>query len=81
MNTTVSLRGVLTKIKEGEDIAAICTFGDSLILKQTAKSFKSKKIEKGVAFPTCISVNDCVCNFSPLAAESRTLKNGDVVKM
>ena len=30
---------------------------------------KQKQLEKGVAFPVCISVNDIVCNFSPLSSE------------
>lgn len=36
----------------------------------------------GIGFPTCISVNNCVCHFSPLESEKDViLKNGDVVKM
>jgi hypothetical protein len=26
-------------------------------------------VEKGVAFPVCVSVNDIICNLSPLASE------------
>jgi hypothetical protein len=33
------------------------------------ESKKSKKIEKGVAFPVCVSVNDIICNHCPLASE------------
>ena len=37
---------------------------------------------KGIAFPTCISVNNCVCHFSPLMSEPDiTLQDGDLVKM
>merc|ERR1719261_2279988 len=42
---------------------------------------EGKKIEKGVAFPTCISVNEVVGHFSPLKGESRVLKEGDVAKI
>ena len=28
-----------------------------------------KSIERGVAFPVCVSVNDVICNHSPLASE------------
>merc|ERR1719277_2104072 len=45
------------------------------------KKVKDKKIEKGVAFPTCISVNELVGHFSPLKGESRKLKEGDLVKV
>lgn len=40
-----------------------------------------KKIERGVAFPTCISVNNTVCHFSPLASDETVLEENDVVKM
>jgi len=26
-------------------------------------------VERGVAFPVCVSVNDVICNHSPLASE------------
>lgn len=78
----LTLKGVIMQCVEGKDIAKICTFGDSVITQQCSKSFKKKKsMEKGIAFPTCISVNDCICNFSPLPNESKTLKNGDLVKI
>lgn len=38
----------------------------------------------GLAFPTCVSVNNAVAHFSPLASDpssSQTLANGDVVKL
>jgi methionine aminopeptidase len=39
-------------------------------------------MKKGIAFPTCVSVNNCVCHFSPLASDTDVeLKDGDVVKM
>ena len=40
-----------------------------------------KKIEKGIAFPTCLSVNNTVCHFSPLASDEAVLEEGDVLKM
>merc|ERR1712137_1069449 len=45
------------------------------------KKVKDKKIEKGIAFPTCISVNELCGHFSPLKGESRTLSAGDVAKI
>ncbi|GAB2211670.1 hypothetical protein Droror1_Dr00024996 [Drosera rotundifolia] len=57
--------------------------GDAFIKEQTRNMYKStkKKIEKGVAFPTCISVNNIVCHFSPLASDETVLEDGDVVKI
>nr|GME13947.1 ERBB-3 BINDING PROTEIN 1 [Ipomoea batatas] len=40
-----------------------------------------KKIERGVAFPTCISVNNIVCHFSPLSNDATVLEEGDMVKI
>lgn len=40
-----------------------------------------KKIERGVAFPTCISVNNTICHFSPLASDETVLEEGDMIKM
>jgi methionine aminopeptidase len=36
----------------------------------------------GLAFPTCVSINDCVCHQSPLASDKEiVLREGDLVKV
>jgi curved DNA binding protein len=57
--------------------------GDSRLVEETSKAFKKdKKLVKGIAFPTCISVNNCICHFSPLTTEPDvTLADGDLVKI
>ncbi|XP_043708289.1 ERBB-3 BINDING PROTEIN 1 isoform X2 [Telopea speciosissima] len=40
-----------------------------------------KKIERGVAFPTCVSINNTVCHFSPLASDEMVLQEGDLLKI
>ena len=35
----------------------------------------------GIAFPTCLSVNNCVGHYSPLSDDTLTLKEGDMVKI
>lgn len=35
----------------------------------------------GVSFPTCISLNDCICHYTPSKENGTTLKNGDLVKI
>ncbi|KXJ17367.1 Proliferation-associated protein 2G4 [Exaiptasia diaphana] len=62
---------------------SICDLGDKLILEETNKVYKKEKeMKKGIAFPTCISVNNCVCHFSPLESEPDiTLNDGDLVKI
>lgn len=38
-------------------------------------------MERGIAFPTCISVNNVCGHFSPLADESIALQEGDIAKI
>eukprot|EP00929_Paragymnodinium_shiwhaense_P030741 TRINITY_DN1736_c0_g1_i1.p1 TRINITY_DN1736_c0_g1~~TRINITY_DN1736_c0_g1_i1.p1 ORF type:complete len:417 (+),score=157.39 TRINITY_DN1736_c0_g1_i1:89-1252(+) len=76
---------VLEACKDGADIYEVCKMGDDFMLEETGKLYnkkvKDKKIEKGIAFPTCISVNELVGHFSPLKGESKQLKSGDLVKV
>jgi len=62
-------------------VVDICTLGDKLINDLIAGVFKTGKMEKGVAFPTCISINNCAGHFSPLADDTTTLKDEDLVKI
>uniref|UniRef100_A0A8C5CF17 Proliferation-associated 2G4, b n=1 Tax=Gadus morhua TaxID=8049 RepID=A0A8C5CF17_GADMO len=50
---------------------------------ETGKVFKKEKdMKKGIAFPTSVSVNNCVCHFSPLRSDAEIiLKDGDLVKI
>ena len=75
------LQGVLSQVAPGKDVAELCDFGDALIEQLAGQVHKTKKLEKGVAFPTCVSVNECVGHFSPLKSESKALAEGDVVKV
>ncbi|XP_017484882.1 PREDICTED: proliferation-associated protein 2G4-like, partial [Rhagoletis zephyria] len=77
------LKEVSAKCVDGASVISICEFGDSQLLEETSKVFKKEKeIKKGIAFPTCISINNCVCHFSPLKSDKDvTLKNGDMVKI
>lgn len=42
-------------------------------LKKVFTNKKSKKLERGIAFPTCISVNNIMGHYSPLSDESTQL--------
>ncbi len=42
---------------------------------------KQKSIEKGLAFPVCVSVNEICGHYSPFQEDSYKLKDGDVVKV
>jgi len=66
----------------GASIYELCKKGDELIEAETKSVYtKNKKMEKGVAFPTSVSVNNVVGHFSPLESDSAVLKEGDVVKI
>lgn len=78
------LKHVMKLCVPGADIADICGEGDRKIDEEVAKVYTSKKskvTEKGIAFPTCISVNEICGHFSPLKDESRKLADGDLVKI
>ncbi|KAJ7274313.1 peptidase M24, structural domain-containing protein [Mycena haematopus] len=73
---------------EGAKVIDLCVEGDKLIEAGTAgvynKSVKGVKVNKGLAFPTCVSVNNTVAHFSPLASDpqsSQVLAKDDMVKL
>ncbi|KAJ6407720.1 hypothetical protein OIU84_011088, partial [Salix udensis] len=78
-----ALQLVVSECKPKAKIVDICEKGDSFIREQTGNMYKNvkKKIERGVAFPTCVSVNNTVCHFSPLASDESCLEEGDIVKI
>ncbi|XP_060079888.1 proliferation-associated protein 2G4-like isoform X2 [Ylistrum balloti] len=77
------IKEVVAKCVDGVSALSVCEFGDSRLLEETNKVFKKdKEMKKGIAFPTCVSVNNCICHFSPLKTDTELLlKNGDVVKI
>lgn len=69
---------------DGADIFTVCQTVDAFIEAEVQKTFqskKAKKMERGIGFPACISVNNIMGHYSPFAEESTTLKEGDVAKM
>lgn len=75
------LQRVITRCVPDANIVEICAYGDSEIEQEVKKVYGKKKIEKGIAFPTCISVNEICGHFSPLKTEPHKLKEGDLVKI
>lgn len=81
-----ALQQVMAACVPDADIATICEQGDKILEEETGKLYNKKgkdgkKIEKGIAFPTCISVNELCGHYSPLKGESSTLKAGDIAKI
>ena len=62
----------------------MCGTIDAFIDEELLKVFsnkKSKKLERGIAFPCCLSVNEIAGHFSPCAEDSVKLATGDLVKI
>ncbi|SPP85072.1 proliferation-associated protein 2G4 [Drosophila guanche] len=78
-----TLKAVIGLCVADASVREICTQGDNLLTEETGKVYKKEKdLKKGIAFPTCLSVNNCVCHFSPAKNDpDHTLKAGDVVKI
>ncbi|WFD43236.1 methionyl aminopeptidase [Malassezia psittaci] len=79
-----AIRTVVEAISEGKTVLELVQLGDQAVEQGTGAVYKDKKVSKGSAFPTTISINQVVTNFAPLPSDesSKTaLKNGDVVKV
>jgi curved DNA binding protein len=78
------IKQISEKIVPGADIADLCYQADELINEECKKVFhgkKTKKLRRGVAFPSSISANHILGNYSPLKDESSKLEEGDVAKV
>jgi len=72
---------LIKKCVAGVNVHELCEFGDNELIKRFAKTHKNMK-EKGVGFPTCVSVNHVAGHYCPVKAEGSTvLQEGDVVKI
>lgn len=69
----LTLEGLVSQCIPGANIIDLCEFGHKVIeasaTKLYTKKVEGKQVDRGVAFPVCISVNDVVCNHSPLPTE------------
>jgi curved DNA binding protein len=72
------------KCVEGGKVSELCALLDGEIETRTSALYrKNKQMLKGVAFPACLSVNEIVGHYAPLADgkdPDTVLKAGDVVK-
>eukprot|EP00698_Gefionella_okellyi_P015695 TRINITY_DN4446_c0_g1_i1.p1 TRINITY_DN4446_c0_g1~~TRINITY_DN4446_c0_g1_i1.p1 ORF type:complete len:393 (-),score=132.83 TRINITY_DN4446_c0_g1_i1:52-1230(-) len=82
-----ALKAVVAAAKAGVTVVELCKIGDSLLQKGTdalyTKAKGERKVEKGIAFPTCVSLNNVVGHYSPLSTDTPVvaLKDGDLVKV
>lgn len=78
-----ALQTLIQGSKVGASAKALCQKGDHILEQETGKKYKNEPdMKKGIAFPTCLSVNNCICHFSPSKNDpDYALKAGDVVKI
>lgn len=78
-----TLQSLINACKVGASVKALCQKGDQQLETETGKKYKNEPdMKKGIAFPTCLSVNNCICHFSPSRNDpDYQLKAGDVVKI
>lgn len=79
--TEAAMGLVLSKIAAGASVVELCNAGDTFITEATSGLYKKGKVSKGIGFPTCISINNIVGHFSPMADDETTLAAGDIVKI
>lgn len=79
------LAAIVAKTAECNDVLTLCQFGDDLIEEKTQKLYRKADIDRGVAFPTCISKNEIAGHYQPLdpsvGGDAATLNPGDIVKI
>lgn len=77
------LKKIITKCVAGASVRELCKEGDLLIEEETSSIFKREKdMKKGIAFPVCMSINNCINHYSPLTSDTDSiLQDGDLVKI
>ena len=83
-----ALKEVISLCAEGATILELCKAGDAKVESEVDKVYNKKgtdKVSKGLAYPTCVSVNGVISNLSPLPSDKEqagvVLKSGDLVKI
>ncbi len=77
------LEELVSLTKVGAKVTDLCKTGDNMILEEVNKVSK-KTTYKGIAFPTCVSINNMAGYFSPHTHEDKDeylVKDGDLVKI
>jgi len=81
-----ALKAVAERCVVGASVLDLCAFGDGMIVEECSKvhnkgKAKVEEKDKGVAFPTCVSVNEIAGHASAQPGDERTLVDGDLVKI
>lgn len=73
------MQEVLKLVKPGASVLEICKAGDKAIDDRCQKMFREE--ERGIAFPTSISINSCVCHNSPEEGDKTVLALNDLIRI
>merc|ERR1711865_1291628 len=70
----------------GAKVVDLCVMGDALITDEVSRVHNKGKAkvadtDKGVAFPTCVSLNNVVGHNCPMSDDETTLQEGDLIKV
>lgn len=81
----LALTHAISLAKPDASIYDVCVATDNYIRQELTKVYNKNKYSKSIAFPTCISVNEVVGNYSPTQEDidesHKTLVKGDVCKI
>jgi len=78
---TKVMKHLIASIAPGKKIIDLCEIGDRMIGDEIKTRYTKGKLEKGIAFPTSISVNNCAGHYSPLKDDKAVLSEGDIAKI
>eukprot|EP00038_Savillea_parva_P006306 m.162836 g.162836 ORF g.162836 m.162836 type:complete len:404 (-) comp12241_c0_seq1:51-1262(-) len=77
-----ALGEAVLKCTAGARLADICAAGDAVVEARVAKVFAHHPdVEKGSAWPTCVSLNEKCNNVSPATMDTTVVQAGDVAKI
>ena len=75
------INNLIKKSRVNVDIYELCLIGNEMLIQELKKIFKKKKFKygRGIAFPTCISINNNAGYYIP--NERKLINDGDVLKI
>jgi len=77
-----ALAVVVAAAVPGAVVVDLCTLGDQTLTDLAKTTYAKAHVDRGIAFPTCVSPNNICGHYSPLASDrSVVLKEGDLVKV
>lgn len=76
----IVLEHLISLIKPGINVSELCSIGDIKIIEEVNKVYKNIS-HKGVAFPTCISINNVAGYYCPIKNNNIIINDKDLVKI